>query len=153
MLEFGKTNKTNWLCCPCMFLLCCPCGVSLVLVSPWGDLDCFFVLLLLQFYILIVLHSGPILSGWEAWEEHPWCRVVGLILPRCTKQSRTALFFFWAEGPTLLDYRCLTNLTLTNLHTSLLSLISLSHFLVSDSVVPHLTAFSNLLGDISHCIG
>jgi hypothetical protein len=42
-----------------------------VLVSPWGDLDCFFVLLLLQFYILIVLHSGPILSGWEAWEEHP----------------------------------------------------------------------------------
>jgi len=49
-------------------------------VSPWGDRTtctlffCFFVLLLLQllqFYILIVLHSGPILSGWEAWEEHP----------------------------------------------------------------------------------
>lgn len=99
MLEFGKTNKTNWFCCPCMFLLCCPCGVSLVLVSPWGDLDCFFVLLLLQFYILIILHSGRILSGWEAWVEHPWCRVVGLILPRCTKQSRTALFFLLSGRP------------------------------------------------------
>lgn len=27
--------------------------------------------------------------GWEAWVEHPWCQVVGLILPRFTRRSRT----------------------------------------------------------------